>query len=57
MKEHPEMVEALREYEQTGRVPNPKKRANFTIDSKLLKNLEFIVTKRDIKCVLKLRNL
>tara|TARA_Y100000310_G_C20522556_1_gene734395 strand:+ start:38 stop:277 length:240 start_codon:yes stop_codon:yes gene_type:complete len=39
VKEHPELFEALMEYERTGKLPkpNPKERANFTIDSKLLR--------------------
>lgn len=39
IKEHPEMFEALLEFERTGKVPKPiyKKRANFTIDKKILK--------------------
>ena len=39
VKEHPEVFEALLEYERTGKLrkPNPKKRANFTIDAKLLR--------------------
>jgi len=38
IKEHPELFEALLEFERTGRLkkPNPKTRANFTIDHKLL---------------------
>ena len=40
VKKHPEMFEALLEYERTGKLPkpNPKERANFTIDAKLLKH-------------------
>jgi len=39
IKKHPEMFEALLEYERTGKLPkpNPKERANFTIDAKLLR--------------------
>ncbi len=39
VKEHPEVFEALLEYERTGKLPkpNPKERANFTIDTKLLR--------------------
>lgn len=39
VKEHPEVFEALLEYERTGKLPkpNPKERANFTIDAKLLR--------------------
>ncbi len=39
VKKHPEMFEALLEYERTGKLPkpNPKERANFTIDAKLLR--------------------
>lgn len=39
VKKHPEAFEALLEFERTGRLlkPNPKERANFTIDAKLLK--------------------
>lgn len=38
--DHPELFEALLEYERTGKLrkPNPKERANFTIDAKLLKS-------------------
>ncbi len=37
--EHPELFEALLEYERTGKLPkpNPKQRANFTIDAKLIR--------------------
>ena len=37
--DHPELFEALLEYERTGKLlkPNPKERANFTIDARLLK--------------------
>ena len=37
-REHPEAFEALMEYERTGKLlkPNPKTRANFTLDAKLL---------------------
>ncbi|MBS3145654.1 hypothetical protein J4414_02530 [Candidatus Woesearchaeota archaeon] len=39
IKEHPELFEALLEFERTGKLkkPNPKTRANFTIDSNVLK--------------------
>lgn len=39
MVEHPELLEALLEFERTGKLkkPNPKIRANFTIDAKLLR--------------------
>ena len=39
VKEHPELFESLLEYERTGKLPkpNPKERANFTIDAKLLR--------------------
>lgn len=39
-EEHPELFEALLEYERTGKLPkpNPKERANFTIDAKLLRS-------------------
>lgn len=38
-EEHPEAYEALLEYERTGRLPkpNPKIRANFTLDAKLFR--------------------
>jgi len=40
IKENPEYFEALVEFEKTKKLPrlNYKKRANFTIDSKLLKD-------------------
>ncbi|MEK6907391.1 MAG: hypothetical protein AABW45_02590 [Nanoarchaeota archaeon] len=40
IKENPEYFEALVEFERTKKLPrlNYKKRANFTIDSKLLKD-------------------
>ena len=40
IKENPEYFEALVEFEKTTKLPrlNYKKRANFTIDSKLLKD-------------------
>lgn len=39
VQKHPEVFEALMEFERTGKLPkpNPKERANFTIDSKLLR--------------------
>ena len=39
VKKHPEAFEALLEFERTGKLskPNPKERANFTIDARLLK--------------------
>lgn len=39
IEEHPELFEALLEFERTGKLPkpNPKERANFTIDAALLK--------------------
>ena len=39
VKQHPEAFEALLEFERTGKLPkpNPKERANFTIDAKLLR--------------------
>jgi len=40
IEQHPEVFEALLEYERTGKVPkpNPKRRANFTINAKLLRS-------------------
>ncbi|QQG38814.1 MAG: hypothetical protein HYS32_04430 [Candidatus Woesearchaeota archaeon] len=42
VKEHPEIFEALLEFERTGKIQRPKnkKRANFTIDIKLLKEFQ-----------------
>lgn len=42
IKENPEYFEALVEFERTKKLPrlNYKKRANFTIDSKLLKDFK-----------------
>lgn len=39
VEQHPEAFEALLEFERTGKLPkpNPKERANFTIDAKLLR--------------------
>jgi len=41
LKEHPEILEALPEFDRTGRLrkPNPKIRANFAIEAKLLRQL------------------
>ncbi len=40
IEQHPEAFEALLEFERTGKLPkpNPKERANFTIDAKLLRH-------------------
>ena len=42
LKEKPEVFEALLEFERTGKLPklNYKERANFTIDSELLRRIE-----------------
>jgi len=51
VKEHPELFEALLEYERTGKLlkPNPKERANFTIDAKLLKRYRLYCKKHGYK--------
>lgn len=40
IEEHPEMFEALLEFERTGKLPkpNPEERVNLTIDAKLIRN-------------------
>ncbi|MBI2110488.1 hypothetical protein HYT51_01790 [Candidatus Woesearchaeota archaeon] len=51
VKEHPELFEALLEYERTGKLPkpNPKERANFTIDSKILREYRLYCKKHGYK--------
>ena len=40
VRKHPEMFESLMEYERTGKLPkpNPKIRANFTIDARAFRS-------------------
>ena len=51
VNEHPEVFEALLEYERTGKLPkpNPKIRANFTIDAKLLRSFRVYCGKHGYK--------
>ena len=51
IKEHPELFEALLEFERTGKLkkPNPKTRANFTIDSRLLRRFRSYCENRGLK--------
>lgn len=51
IKEHPEAFEALMEFERTGKLPKPnyKIRANFTIDSKLLRKFREYCRQKGMK--------
>ena len=50
IKENPEYFEALVEFEKTGKLPklSYKKRANFTINSKILKEFQEYCKKNSI---------
>jgi uncharacterized protein (DUF4415 family) len=51
VEEHPEMFEALLEFERTGKLPkpNPKERVNFTIDAKLIRSFRAYCRERGYK--------
>ena len=51
IKEHPEYFEALMEFERTKKLPRLryKERANFTIDSRMLKNFREYCRKKGMK--------
>ena len=51
MKEHPEVFEALMEFERTGKLPKLKykERVNFTIDAELMRNFRSYCNKKGYK--------
>ena len=59
IKEKPEMFEAILEFERTGKLPRLyyKKRVNFTIDSKLVKEFQKYCQKHGFKMSTKIESL